>query len=163
MNNLKINFEYELYESADELSMSDASLLKEARDFTQTAYAPYSHFNVSAVARLANGEIIKGSNQENASYPVGICAERSLLSVAGSLYPGMAIDTLVVSYEGEGNSNDSPIAPCGMCRQALLEFENRTGHPMRVILSGKTGKVFVIKSASTLLPLSFSKQDLKNL
>ncbi len=163
MKNLNISFEYEYYESVDELSKPDADLVQQARNFTGTAYAPYSHFKVSAAAVLANGEVIKGTNQENASYPVGICAERSLLSVAASLFPGMAIQTMAISYEGQDNRNDTPVAPCGMCRQALLEFEKRTHHMMRIILTGKTGPVYILKSANSLLPLSFSKDDLKNM
>src|SRR5260370_1184112 len=80
-----------------------------------------------STARLVNGELITGTNQENASYPVGICAERTLLSVAGALFPGVAIDTLAVSYDNEQGSSDRPISPCGICRQSLQEFEQRTG------------------------------------
>ncbi len=161
MKEVKTSFEYSVFGSIDELSAHDKELLQQARSFTSTAYAPYSHFSVSAVARLVNGEIVKGTNQENASYPVGLCAERALMAGAAALYPGVAIETMAISYDGEGNSNDSPVAPCGMCRQALLEFGNRTGKPVRLILSGKKGEVFIIENAASLLPLSFSKDDLR--
>jgi cytidine deaminase len=162
MKDVKTSFEYTVFGSIDELSANDKDLLQQARSFTSTAYAPYSHFRVSAVARLANGEIVKGTNQENASYPVGLCAERALMAGAAALYPGVAIETMAISYDGESSTNDRPIAPCGMCRQALLEFSNRTGKTIRLILSGKTGQVIVIENANSLLPLSFSNEDLKN-
>src|ERR1700760_3345855 len=128
--------QYEEYTSAVQLPETDAALLDLARKTTATAYAPYSRFRVGAAARLVNGEIITGANQENASYPVGICAERTLLSVAGVLFPGVAIETLAVSYDNERAASDRPISPCGMCRQALQEFEQRTNRPIRIILSG---------------------------
>lgn len=160
MKNLSINFNYTVYNSLSELNTGDSSLLKAAMEVTRFAYAPYSHFNVGAAARLSNGEIVKGTNQENASYPVGICAERSLLSTAASLFPGMAIETMAISYDGEHVDSSTPVAPCGMCRQALLEFEGRTNHPIRLIMAGKTGEVIVIEKCSHLLPFSFNKEDL---
>src|SRR3954454_14604270 len=92
-------FTFEVYDSIDELNENDAWLLSEAREVTQHAYAPYSHFQVGAIARLDNGEIVAGSNQENASFPVGLCAERVLLSAASSLYPRVPIDTTAISYD----------------------------------------------------------------
>src|SRR5215831_778375 len=91
-------FEYEIYESIDELTEEDAWLLSEAREVTSHAYAPYSNFHVGAVAKLANGEILAGSNQENASFPVGLCAERVLLASVSSLYPRVPVETIAISY-----------------------------------------------------------------
>lgn len=152
---------YEEYTSDRELSPDDAVLLRTAREATVHAYAPYSRFRVGAAARLVNGVIITGTNQENASYPVGICAERTLLSVAGAQYPGVAIDTLAVSYHNENGDSDRPIAPCGICRQSLQEFEQRTGKPMRVIMGGETGKVIVLEQSGLLLPFAFSADELR--
>jgi cytidine deaminase len=152
-------FKYQVFESIDELSERDAILLKEAREVTKQAYAPYSKFHVGAAARLSNSEILTGTNQENASYPVGICAERTLLSTISSLYPGTSIDSMAVSYQSQAHSSDHPISPCGMCRQFLQEFEKRLG-PIRLILGGQQGKVFIIESASQLLPLAFSSDEL---
>src|SRR5215469_3726116 len=97
----EIRLIYEEYDSLGDLPVADAALLAMARKVTKDAYAPYSRFRVGAAARLVNGEVISGTNQENASYPVGICAERTLLSVAGAQYPGVAIETLAVSYHNE--------------------------------------------------------------
>ena len=156
----KYQFEYESYASIEDLKQEDARLLKEARAATQKAYAPYSKFNVAAVARLANGEILAGTNQENASFPAGICAERVLLSLVSSLFPAVAIDTMAISYSSTQVDSDHPISPCGICRQSLVEYEGRTGQPIRLILGGMNGMVYIIPGASMLLPLSFSGQDL---
>lgn len=161
MNSRQNNFSYDVYTSIEELTEQDAALLTKARAVTANAYAPYSHFNVGAAGLLTNGQTVTGTNQENASYPVGICAERALLAAAGSLFPLTGIHTMAISYFNSIGSSAAPISPCGMCRQALAEFEEHTGQPIRLILSGMTGEVFIISSASELLPLSFSKKDLK--
>lgn len=153
-------FSYEVYDSIEELNEDDAYLLNEAREMTQNAWAPYSRFRVGAVARLKSGRTVVGANQENASYPAGICAERVLLSAAGATYPGDPIESLAVSYEGDDVESDHPISPCGICRQTLQEFEQRTQHPVRLILAGKTGKVYIIPSAGMLLPLAFTSNEL---
>jgi cytidine deaminase len=155
----KFEFNYQVYNSIDELNEKDSTLLKKAREVTKQAYAPYSKFHVGAAARLSNNEILTGTNQENASYPVGICAERALLSTISSLYPDTAIATMAVSYQSHTHSSDHPISPCGMCRQFILEFEKRLG-PIRLILGGQQGKVFIIESASQLLPLAFTSDEL---
>ena len=161
MNKQESRFEYDVFNSIEELNEKDAWLLNEAREVTANAYAPYSNFHVGAVAKLANGEIVAGTNQENASYPVGICAERALLSSAASLYPNIAIDTIAISYDNTRGESNRPISPCGMCRQALVEYEERVKQPIRLILSGLDGKVFIIEKANALLPLSFGSVDLK--
>ena len=160
MNHQKISFEFEAYDSIDQLSKEDAWLLNEAKNITKTAYAPYSHFQVGAMARLTNGKTVAGSNQENASYPVGLCAERVLLSAASSLYPGVAIESIAISYHNDNGSSNRPITPCGICRQTLVEYESRLQHPIRLILGGMEGKIFIIPKADTLLPLSFSGDDM---
>ena len=154
-------FSFEVYDSIDELSEEDAWLLNEARDVTEHAYAPYSHFHVGAVAKLSNGEIVAGSNQENASFPVGLCAERVLLGSASSLYPKVPILSLAVSYQTGSGASDHPISPCGICRQSLQEYEMRVAHPIRLILGGMEGKIYVIPKASSLLPLAFTSEELK--
>lgn len=160
MKENKIEISYKVFDDINELMKEDAWLLNEAREVTKQAYAPYSNFFVGAVAKLVNGEIVAGTNQENASYPVGICAERVLLASASTLYPGVAIETMAISYHsGNGNSNQ-PIAPCGMCRQSLQEYEIRVKKPIRLILGGIEGKIFVFEKASQLLPLGFTSNDL---
>ncbi len=161
MNHEQYSFKFEVYDSIEQLSAADAWLLNEAREVTKLAYAPYSHFKVGAVARLLNGAIVTGSNQENASFPVGLCAERVLLSTVSSLYPQVPVENIAISYHnGNGNSN-SPISPCGICRQSLLEYELRVDHPIRLLLGGMEGKVYVIPQAGALLPLSFTGDDMK--
>jgi cytidine deaminase len=160
MNSHKYEFEYEVLEDAAELNTEDAALLSQARTVTQHAYAPYSRFYVGAVARLNNGQIISGTNQENASYPVGICAERVLLGNAATMFPNAAINTLAISYRSDALKSDHPISPCGMCRQALLEYERRQGAPMRLLLAGQEGRVYIVTTVRSLLPLAFTSEEL---
>ncbi len=148
------------YDSSDELSIEDAELLKQARETTAHAYAPYSKFRVGAVAVLSNGAKVSGTNQENASYPVGLCAERVLLSSASSQYPGIAIDTIAISYKGDAIKNYVPVSPCGVCRQSLVEYEQRFNKKIRLILSGQNGKVHIIENAGDLLPFAFESNHL---
>lgn len=155
------NFTISIYDSSDELNQADLFLLTEARSVTQFAYAPYSNFHVGAAAKLINGEVVTGTNQENASYPVGICAERVLLSVAASQYPGIGIDTIAIAYNNLNGKSDRPVSPCGICRQSFAEFQQRTKKPIRIILSGMEGKVQVIENAADLLPLVFGSDDLE--
>jgi cytidine deaminase len=157
----KYSFEFEVYSSIDELGEDDKMLLQQARDITSTAYAPYSNFHVAAAAKLSNGEIVKGTNQENASYPVGTCAERALLGALGALFPNEPIETMAVTYDNLNGVSNKPASPCGMCRQALREYETRTHHPIRLILAGKEGKIYIIPQANMLLPLGFTGDDLK--
>ena len=156
----KFEFNYKVYENIAELPEEQQWLLNEAREVTSNAYAPYSKFQVGAVARMANGEIIAGSNQENASFPVGLCAERVLLASISSLFPRIPIDTIAISYKSENHKSDHPISPCGICRQSLQEFEGRVKHPVQLILGGMEGPVYVIDSASRLLPLAFTSEEL---
>lgn len=158
------NFEFEVYDDISQLTKEDAALLEEARKITQKAYAPYSNFLVGAAAEMNNGARVFGTNQENASYPVGICAERVLLASASMIQTDEPIKTMAISYNnlsGVGESNH-PVSPCGMCRQSLAEYEERTGQPMRLILSGMEGKVMILDRASQLLPLSFGSSDMKS-
>ncbi|MBS1564848.1 MAG: cytidine deaminase [Bacteroidetes bacterium] len=161
MTKVDFRFSYEVYKSIDELAEEDAWLLREAQEVSQNAYAPYSRFQVGAMARLTNGQIVAGSNQENASYPAGICAERVLMSSAASLYPNVPIDTMAISFRSSEVESDHPISPCGICRQSLQEFEQRVKHPIRLILGGLEGDIYIIPRANMLLPLSFTGDDLK--
>jgi cytidine deaminase len=160
MKENKYEFQYEVFNDITELEEKDAWLLTEARTVTEQAYAPYSNFHVGAVAILENGEVVAGTNQENASYPVGICAERVLLGSVATLHPKVPIKTIAISYSSKETKSDHPISPCGMCRQSLLEYETRTKKQIRLILSGQEGKVFIIKTASFLLPFAFTSEEL---
>lgn len=162
MKKNKIEVEYEVYNDENELKENDRQLILAAREITTDAYAPYSNFLVGAAARLSDGNIVKGTNQENASYPVGICAERSLLSTAATLFPGRAIDTIAISYfnKKQESKSNKPISPCGMCRQALQEYEGRGRQPMRIILSGQTGEIYILNGIKSLLPFAFTPEEL---
>lgn len=161
MQQQQYNFEFEVYDSINDLQEVDQQLLQQARDITETAYAPYSNFFVGAAAQMENGKVITGTNQENASYPVTLCAERSLLATAATIFPKMIINTMAISYHNNNGNSGHPISPCGMCRQSLLEYEGRLQHPIRLILGGLEGKVYIIPKASMLLPLSFTSDDMK--
>ena len=160
MKESKIEISYKVFDDISELSTQDAWLLNEARDVTKQAYAPYSNFYVGAAAKLVNGEIVAGTNQENASYPVGLCAERVLLASASTLYPEIAIETMAISYHSGNGDSNKPIAPCGMCRQSLQEYEIRVKQPIRLILGGLEGKIFIFEKASQLLPLGFTSESM---
>lgn len=161
MKENKFEFNYKVYDNISELPEEGQRLLKEAREVTANAYAPYSKFQVGAVAKLTNGEIVAGSNQENASFPVGLCAERVLLASISSLFPKVPIETIAISYKSEHQKSDHPISPCGICRQSLQEFESRVNHPVQLILGGMEGPVYVIDSVSRLLPLAFTSEELR--
>lgn len=161
MTKKQIQFDIEVYQSVEELTAEDAVLVKKAREITEQAYAPYSNFHVSAVAMLTNGEMLTGTNQENASYPVGICAERALLSTISSVYPDVSIETIAISYHNLNGESSRPISPCGMCRQAIAEYEVRFKKSIRLILSGMSGEIYVIAKASQILPLTFTASDMK--
>ena len=153
-------FEFYRVNNRTELPAEDVDLLVAANEAAQQAYAPYSNFKVGAAARLINGKIVLGSNQENASYPVGICAERVLLGNIGVQFPGVAIDTMAITYLLVDRKSDSPVSPCGMCRQALSEFESRVNHPVRLLLAGEVGDLLIVKASNDLLPFVFQRHHL---
>lgn len=161
MKENKFEFNYRVYDNIDELTEEDRLLLNRAREVTAQAYAPYSNFQVGAVAKMANGEIVTGSNQENASFPAGLCAERVLLASISSLFPKIPIETIAISYKSENHKSDHPISPCGICRQSLQEYETRVNHKVQLILGGMTGPVYIIDSTSKLLPLAFTSEELR--
>lgn len=144
-----------------ELCDADRRLVDEAKQATYRSYVPYSHFSVGAAARLADGTVVSGSNQENAAYPSGLCAERTTLFYANSQHPDQAVETLAVAARNErGEFLDEPIPPCGACRQVMLETEARFGNAMRILLYGKQG-VYEMKNVGALLPLSFGSEAMK--
>ena len=161
MMHQQYNFQFEVYSSIYDLNNADNELLQKAIEATNHAYAPYSNFFVGAAARLKDGTIVTGANQENASFPVGICAERVLLSSVSSQHSSTIIETIAVSYDNRNGESNKPITPCGLCRQTLFEYEQRQQQPIRLILGGMEGEVYIIEKASLLLPLSFTKEDLE--
>ena len=121
----------------NELTTEEQKLIDAACEATKRSYAPYSHFAVGAAALLENGIVVTGTNQENAAYPSGTCAERTTIFYANSQYPDQAIKTLAIAARSEEDFLNTPISPCGACRQVLLETEKRFGKPMRILLYGK--------------------------
>jgi cytidine deaminase len=156
----ELKFSFEEFNDAANLSQQDLNLLNTARIVTKEAYAPYSNFYVGAAALLSNKKIVTATNQENASFPAGICAERVLLSSVVSQYSNVFIDAIAISYNNKNGLSNHPVSPCGICRQSLIEFEKRFNHPIRIILAGQTGKILIIKTAADLLPFSFNVEDL---
>jgi cytidine deaminase len=108
-----------------------------------------------------NGQIVSGSNEENASFPAGLCAERVVLASVSSRYPGLALKAMAVSYQNINGDSSRPIFPCGICRQSFQEYEHRYKQPIRLVLSGLEGMVFVIPHAGSLLPLAFTAEELR--
>ena len=144
----------------NELTEEERELVEIAKNQTNNSYCPYSRFHVGAAAKLENGIIIKGANQENAAYPSGLCAERSALFAAGANYPDVPVTTLAIACFTGGHFTDEPGSPCGSCRQVMIETEHRYGKPMKVILYGEK-ELFVFDNASDLMPVGFFSEDLK--
>ncbi len=141
----------------DELDERDAVLVELAREQTKTSYAPYSHFCVGAAIRLDNGEIVAGSNQENVAYPSGTCAERTTCFYAHARYPEARFEAIAIAARStDGEFVAEPVAPCGACRQALLEYETLGGRHVHVLLVGRD-KVYIVPSVRALLPLAFTE------
>lgn len=156
----KIEIPVSIYSlTLEELSPEDRQLIEAAQEATTRSYAPYSRFAVGAALLLANGEIVTGSNQENAAYPSGLCAERTALFYANSQYPDQPVRTLAIAARSENGFLDVPIPPCGACRQVMLETEQRYHTAMRILLYGKK-EIYVIEGTKTLLPLSFGEEFL---
>ena len=144
----------------DELNKAEQDLMTSAMEATTRSYAPYSKFSVGAAALLANGIVVTGTNQENAAYPSGLCAERTTLFYANSQYPDQPVLTLAIAARTEKDFIDLPIPPCGACRQVILETENRYKQPIRILLYGKK-EIYEVKSIGDLLPLSFDASAMK--
>ncbi len=150
-----IQTKIKVFPSINDLTEQDQILLKLAHKSVLDAYAPYSNFRVGAALRLNNDELIGGSNQENAAYPVCICAERVALSAAASKYPRVGINTIAITAKSQKLEMTDPVSPCGTCRQFMCEVEQKHQQKMRVILQGESGPVYILECAKDLLPLSF--------
>lgn len=143
----------------EELDPTLAQLVDIAKAKTQDAYCPYSHFHVGAAVLLADGQIIKGANQENAAYPSGLCAERTALFAANANHPQTPVVALAIACYTEGHFTYEPGSPCGACRQVMTETEHRFQQPMRIVLYGEK-ECYIFQSASDLLPLIFVSDNL---
>ena len=160
MKNKKIEIQYIEANSLEELTGNDAFLVAKAREATNNAWAPYSGFQVGAAVLLDNGEVVIGNNQENAAYPSGLCAERVALFAANAAYPESAVEAIAISARNKNGLVREAVKPCGSCRQAILETENRFEQPIRLILDG-ADNINIVEGISQLLPLSFGRNDLE--
>ena len=147
--------------SYDEFSPEDKEVVDAAREATANSYAVYSNFNVGAAVRLEGDVIVKGSNQENAAYPSGLCAERTTLFWANSQYPHKAVLTLAIAARTDKGELAMPIPPCGACRQVILETEKRYGRPIRIILFGTKESYLIEDGIKALMPLTFDASFLE--
>lgn len=157
MKEIKLETKVRIYPLA-ELPEGERLLAEAALKAVGQSYAPYSKFHVGAAALLENGTVVTGSNQENAAYPSGLCAERVVLFHAGHQYPDVPVVALAIAAVTDGRQVES-ITPCGACRQVLLETEQRYGKPMKILFYGAKEAV-VAESAESLLPLCFGAKDL---
>lgn len=155
MKQLKLEARYTAYDSETELPDNYKTLVAEARKALKGSYAPYSNFHVGAALLLNNGQIVHGSNQENASYPIGFCAERTALSAAASLASGEKIKAIAITCQSAQNPVTNPAAPCGICRQCIFEAECKHQQDIEVILIGESGPCYIFSSIKDLLPLHF--------
>ena len=157
MKKIKIESTFDVYETIEKLAPSIQTLIKKASEARKKAYAPYSEFLVGAALELENGEIISGNNQENASYPSGLCAERTAVYYAGSEFPNQKILRMAIVAGSTLNPTTKPIPPCGACRQALSEYEVKQKSPMELYFMGTSGQIAVSKSVENILPWIFDK------
>jgi cytidine deaminase len=155
MKPLTITSRLEVYDSIEEVSQDIQDLMEKAFEVRDAAYAPYSNFKVGAAIYLENGEVVVGSNQENASYPSGLCAERTAVYYAGAKYPNIKILKIAITAKSLRHKVVSPVPPCGACRQALVEYEVKQEEPIELFFMGETGKVVKADSVKDLLPLVF--------
>ena len=154
MTNKEIKIAYQEFLSLDELETKDRELAQAAIEATELSYAPYSNFNVGAAVLFEDGIIIKGSNQENAAYPSGLCAERTALFYASSSRPDKAMTSIAIAAAQNGNLCKTPATPCGSCRQVMAQYQLKSGLPMAVILVG-AHKIWKFEKVDDLLPLIF--------
>lgn len=160
MKKIEIKTTFEVFSAIDDLSSEVKSLMLQAIEVRKNAYAPYSKFKVGAAILLDNGKIVLGSNQENAAYPSGLCAERVAIFHAGAIYPEATMMKIAISATSDTNPTLTPIPPCGACRQSISEYESRQETPIEIFFMGESGEVYKSDSISNLLPLSFDKSSL---
>ncbi|ESU27390.1 cytidine deaminase [Flavobacterium limnosediminis JC2902] len=151
---------FSVYDSVEELSSETRDLMAQAVEVRKQAYAPYSKFRVGAAILLDNGKVVLGSNQENAAYPSGLCAERVAIFQAGAIYPNAKILKMAISATADAKELSEPIPPCGACRQSIAEYEIRQDVPIEIYFMGAVGKVCKSDSLKNLLPLLFDKNFL---
>ena len=160
MKEVKIETTLQVYDSISNLPEDVQQLMNSAIEARKHAYSPYSKFDVGAAVLLDNGKVISGSNQENASYPSGLCAERTAIYYAGATYPKAKMLKMALTASSQNQQTLKPIPPCGACRQAISEYEIKQDNPIEIYFMGVKGKVVKSKSLANLLPLVFESSVL---
>lgn len=160
MKDIIISTQFSAFESVQELPNEVQNLMSQAVEVRKNAYAPYSKFRVGAALLLDNGKIVLGSNQENAAYPSGLCAERVAVFHAGSNYPEAKILKMAITAASDTNQTTAPIPPCGSCRQSIAEYEIKQDAPIEIYFMGEIGAIYKSASLKNLLPLMFDKKFL---
>ncbi len=160
MKKVTVTTEFTVFENKEQLPSEIKNLMEMAIEIRKKAYAPYSKFRVGAAILLDNGKIVLGSNQENAAYPSGLCAERVAIFQAGAIYPDAKILKLAISATSDEKPVTSPIPPCGSCRQSIAEYEFKQNTPIEIFFMGETGEIYKSDSLTNLLPLVFDKNYL---
>lgn len=156
MTDRQLNIHFEEFNSVDEMPAEDRELVAEAISAMQNAYAPYSHFHVGAAVRMSNSQIVRGSNQENAAFPSGLCAERTAMFSASAKFPDKAMLSIAVAGGVHGRLAKEPVSPCGACRQVMAQYQAKSGLPMSVIMVG-ADRIYKFHDTDCLLPFAFDK------
>ncbi|MFI5222186.1 MAG: cytidine deaminase [Bacteroidia bacterium] len=149
------------FTESKELNEEDSTLIKLAKEAVHSSYAPYSKFHVGCAVLMENGKIVLGSNQENRAYPSGLCAERVAIFQAGALYPDVPISALAVTAKAENYPVDKPVVCCGACLQSISEYELKFNKPVKIILQGESGELWIAEGVKTFLPFLFKADELK--
>ncbi|WP_316635430.1 cytidine deaminase [uncultured Flavobacterium sp.] len=160
MKEISITSSFIVFDTLNELPKDIQDLMTQAIEIRKKAYAPYSQFRVGAALLLDNGKIVLGSNQENAAYPSGLCAERVAIFHAGSIYPEAKILKIAITAASDTNQTKAPIPPCGSCRQSIAEYEIKQDTPIEIYFMGEIGEVYKSSSLKNLLPFMFDKKFL---
>lgn len=162
MKKKNVGFELSIYDNLAELPKEDVQLMKSAEKAIKSSHSPYSNFRVGAALVLESGTVVLGSNQENASFPAGLCAEGVAVFSAGANHPGDPIKAIAITSFSEEHQLSNPAAPCGICRQAIAEYEQKQKSPIAIIMKGEVGPIYKCGSIADLLPLGFDNSFLKD-
>ena len=155
MKKIDLTTTFQIFDQILEMEVHDQQLILAAKDGLKDSYSPYSKFKVGAAILLSNGKMLKGSNYENAAYPMCLCAERVAIAAASSQYPKASIKAIAITAKSASMKIEQPITPCGACRQVICETENKHGQKMQIILQGEKGDIYILETGKDLLPLSF--------
>ncbi len=160
MKEINTNTQLFVFDTIKDLPQDVQDLMAKAVEIRKKAYAPYSKFRVGAALLLDNGQIVLGSNQENAAYPSGLCAERVAIFYAGANYPEAKILKIAITATSDLNPNTTPIPPCGSCRQSIAEYEFKQDQAIEMYFMGEAGEIYKSNSLKNLLPFTFDKNFL---